>query len=110
MPWFWCTLTAFLGTLHWPCWLVDLGHHGGFVFWEVLSFCEQWTEHRQLCEKAGWPHHRPDRPMSISSVLVTGGNEIRLCCQFVGSLVRALHQLPGGVARCLRCTVNLPPS
>ena len=43
---------------------------------------------------------RANRPILIPSVPVI---EIRHGCQFLGSLVRALAKLPGGLGRFLPC-------
>ena len=57
-----CEFTAFLGTLHWPCHAVDLGH-SGTSFLELLILFEQWAGHRLLSEKVTRPHVRANRPI-----------------------------------------------
>ena len=94
--------TSFLHTLHWPSGVVDLGHFG-ISFLELLILFEQWARHRLLSEKVTRPHVRAHRPILIPSVPVSEGIEIRHCCQFLGSLVRALAKLPGGLGRFLPC-------
>ena len=42
---------------------------------------------------------RANRPISISSVHVSEGIEIRHGCQFISSLIRALAKLPGGMGK-----------
>ena len=54
--------------------------------------------HRLLREKVVRQHRRAYRPLSISSALVIEGIEIRLGCQCVGLLVRALNQVLRGSA------------
>ena len=97
--------TSFLGTLHWPPGSVDLGHFG-VSFLELLILFEQWAGHRLLAEKVTRPHVRAGRPISVSSVPVSEGMEIRHGCQFISSLVRALGKLPGGLGRFLPCQVG----
>ena len=97
--------SSFLGTLHWPSSYADLGHLG-ISFLEILILFEQWAGHRLLGEKVTRPHVRAGRPISVSSVPVSEGIEIRHGCQFISSLVRALGKLPGGLGRFLPCQVG----
>ena len=97
--------TSFLGHLHWPSGSVDMGHFG-ISFLELLILFEQWAGHRLLGEKVTRPHVRAGRPISVSSVPVSEGMEIRHGCQFISSLVRALGKLPGGLGRFLPCQVG----
>ena len=73
---------------------------------ELLILFEQWAGHRLLGEKVTRPHVRAGRPISVSSVPVSEGMEIRHGCQFISSLVRALGKLPGGLGRFLPCQVG----
>ena len=98
-------LTSFLGTLHWPSGSVDLGHFG-ISFLEILIIFEQWAGHWLLGEKVTRPHVRAGRPISVSSVPVSEGMDIRHWCQFISSLVRAQGKLPGGLGRFLPCQVG----
>ena len=59
-----------------------------------------------LGDKVTRPHVRAGRPISVSSVPVSEGMEIRHGCQFLSSLVRALGKLPGGLGRFLPCQVG----
>ena len=79
---------TFLNTLHWPAGDVDLGHCG-VSFLDVLVFFEQWAGHQLLSEKVTRPHVRANRPIFIPSVPVSEGIEIRHCCPFISSLIRA---------------------
>ena len=97
--------TSFLSHLHWPSGSVDMGHFG-VSFLELLILFEQWAGHRLLSEKVTRPHVRAGRPISVSSVPVSEGIEIRHGCQFISSLVRALGKLPGGLVRFLPCQVG----
>ena len=97
--------TSFLSHLHWPSGSVYMGHFG-VSFLELLILFEQWAGHRLLSEKVTRPHVRAGRPISVSSVPVSEGIEIRHWCQFISSLVRALGKLPGGLGRFLPCQVG----
>ena len=97
--------TYFLGDLHWPSGSVDFGHDG-ISFLELLILFEHWAGHRLLGEKVTRPHVRAGRSISVSSVPVSEGMEIRHGCQFLSSLVRALGKLPGGLGRFLPCQVG----
>ena len=97
--------TSFLGTLHWPSGSLDLGHFG-ISFLELLILFEQWAGHRLLSEKVTRPHVRAGRPISLPSVPVSEGIEIRHGCQFLSSLIRALGKLPGGLSRFLPCRLG----
>ena len=59
-----------------------------------------------LSEKVTRPHVRANRPILIPSVPVSEGIEIQNGCQFIGSLVRALAKLPGGLGRFLPCSLG----
>ena len=59
-----------------------------------------------LGEKVTRPHVRAGRPISVSSVPVSEGMEIRHGCQFISSLVRALSKLRGGLGQFLPCQVG----
>ena len=97
--------TSFLSTLHWPSGTGDLGHFG-VSFLELLILFEQWAGHRLLSEKVTRPHVRANRRILLPSVPVSEGIEIRHCCQFLSSLVRALAELPGGLGRFLPCRLG----
>ena len=77
---------------------------GGFFFGD--SHPLQWAGHRLLSEKVTRPHVRPNRPILIPSVLVSEGVEIGQECQFVGSLLGALSEHPGGMGRFLPCGIG----
>ena len=68
-----CKFTAFLGTLHWPVGVEDMGHFG-VSYLELLILFEQWAGHRLLNEKVIRPHLRAHRPNYFSSVPVSEGN------------------------------------
>ena len=97
--------TAFLGTWHWPVDAVDMRHFGA-SYLEVLILFEPWAGHRLLSEKVTRPYVPAHSPISISSVPVSQGLEIRQGCRFISSLIRALGKLPGGIGRFLPCSVG----
>ena len=59
-----------------------------------------------LSEKVTRPHVRAGRPISLPSVPVSEGIEIRHGCQFLSSLLRALCKLPGGLSRFMPCNLG----
>ena len=73
---------------------------------ELLILFEQWAGHRLLSEKVTRPHVWAGRPISLPSVPVSEGIEIRHGCQFLSSLLRALGKLPGGLGRFLPCRLG----
>ena len=75
----------------------------GLLVLRTLVIFEQWAAHRLLSEKVTRPHVRANRPILIPSVPVTEGIEIRHGCQFLGSLITALAELPGGLGRFVPC-------
>ena len=102
---FWLGFTSFLNALHWLSGSDDFGHFG-VSFLELLILFEQWAGHRLLSEKVTRPHVRANRLILVPSVPVSEGIEIRHGCQFLGSLVRALAKLPGGLGRFLPCRLG----
>ena len=75
-----------------------------------MILLEQWAGHRLLIEKVIRLRARAHSPISISSVPVTEGIEIRKGCQFVSRLVRALGRLLGGlVGLCLAQSEGMCP-
>ena len=85
---------------HWPMGSEDMDHFG-VSFLELLTLFEQWAGHWLLCEKLTRPHVWANCPILIPSVPVSEEIEIRHGCQFIGSLVRALTELLGGLGRFL---------
>ena len=73
------TSFSFMATLHWPAGAEDMELFG-VSFLEVLILFEQWTRHQLLSEKV--THVRANRHISISSMTVSEGIEIRQGCQF----------------------------
>ena len=71
-----CKFTSFLGSFHWPTNDGDLIHLD-ISYLEVLILFEQWAGHCLLTEINARPHVRAHRPISVSSVPVTEGIEIR---------------------------------
>ena len=67
--------------------------HMGFTYLENLILFEQWAGRRLLSEKVTRPHVRAHRLISISSVPVSEGVEVRQGCGFISSLVSSLGKL-----------------
>ena len=55
---------------------------------------EIWTGHPLLAETVVRPDKRAGSPISNFPVPESQGDEIRHCCQFIGSLLRSLAHLP----------------
>ena len=49
---------------------------------------------------------RPGRPISVSAVPLGPGIDIWLSCRFIGALMRSLCLLPGGLGRCVACSIG----
>ena len=98
-----CKFSSFLRSLHWLAGAEDKGHFR-VSYLEVLILSEQWAGHQLLSEKVTRSHFRAHHQISISSVLVSEGVEIRQRCRFISCLVRSLGTLPGGLGRfCTMC-------
>ena len=95
----------FLGTLHWPCGVGDLGI-GGVSYLELLILYELWAGERLVPEVATPVGKRVGRPISVSAVPVGPGTNIGRSCMFLGSVIRALRGMPGGLARFLPCGIG----
>ena len=57
-----------------------------FLTWGLILY-EEWAGHRLLSEKVTRPHVRAHRPISISSVPVSEGIEIRQGCRFISLIM-----------------------
>ena len=66
---------------------------------ELLLLHELWAGERLSLEKAHPPYLRPGRQISVSAVPFGPGIDIWRSCRFIGSLVRSLYFLPGGLGR-----------
>ena len=82
--------------------------HLGVSFLELLILFEQWAGHRLLLVKRllDLMCGLVVPPISVSSVPVSEGMDIRHGCQFISSLLRALGKLPGRLGRFLPCQVG----
>ena len=98
-------LVCFLGTLHWPCGVGDLGI-GGVSYLELLILYELWAGERLVPETAVPVGKRRERPILVSAVPVGPGTNIGQARMFLGSLIRVLRGLPGGLARFLPCGIG----
>ena len=90
--------TSFLSTLRWPEGLNEMGKFG-VSYLELLVLFRKWLGHRLLPEKTAPVTRRLGRPIYIGTPPVSEGVQIRLGCQFLGSLFRSLGTLPGGLGR-----------
>ena len=95
----------FLGSLHWPRGAGNLGV-GGVSYLELLILFEKWAGERLVIEGAVPFARRVGRPISVSAVPVGPGIDIWRSCRFLGSLVRFLALLPGGLIRFLPCRIG----
>ena len=90
--------TSFLSTLRWPEGLNEMGKFG-VSYLELLILFENWLGHRLLPEKTVPVSRRLGRPIYVGTPPVSEGVQIRVGCQFLGSLFRSLGKLPGGFSR-----------
>ena len=98
-------IAHFLSTLHWPCGVGELGV-GGVSYLELLILYEWWAGERLVPEGAVPVGRQRGRPISVSAVPVGPGTNIGRSCMFLGSVVRILRGLPGGLARFLPCGIG----
>ena len=96
---------SFLGSLHWPAGGLDLGV-GGVSYVELLILYELWAGERLSLEKAHPRYLRPGRPISVSAVPFGPSTDIWRSCRFIGSLMRSLCLLPGGLGRFVPCSIG----
>ena len=98
---FWLTFFS----LHWPVGDLDLGV-GGVSYVELLILYELWAGERRSLEKAHPRYLRPGRPISVSAVPLGPGFDIWRSCRFIGSLMRSICLLPGGLRRFVPCSIG----
>ena len=94
-----------MNSLHWPVGDLDLGV-GGVSYLELLILYELWAGERRFLEKAHPRYLRPRRPISVSAVPFGPGIDIWRSCRFIGSLMRSLCLLPGGLRRFVPCSIG----
>ena len=92
----------FLGSLHWPCGVGDLGV-GGVSNLELLILYERWAGERLVLINATPLGRRAGRTISVLAVPVGPVIDIRRSCRFLGRIFRFSAWLPGGLARFLPC-------
>ena len=90
--------TSFLSTLRFPEGLNEMGKFG-VSYLEILILFEKWMGHRLLPEKTVTIPNRPGTAVHIGTSPVSDGVQIRVGCQFIGSMFRSLGRLPGGLSR-----------
>ena len=98
-------IVHFFGSLHWPRGVDDLGV-GGVSYLELLILYERWAGERLVIECAVPFARRVGRPISVSAVPIGPGIDIGRSCRFLGSLVRFLALLPGGLIRFWPCRIG----
>ena len=96
---------SFFGTLHCPEGGLDLGV-GGISYVELLILYELWVGERLSLERAVPRYLRHGRPISVSAVPFGPGIDIWRSCRFIGSILRSLCFLPGGLGRFLPCSIG----
>ena len=97
---FWLSFALFLSSLHWPSTVDDLGVGGG-SFVELLFLCERWAGERLVLEMSVPKSRRLHRSISVSAVPDGPSIDIWRSCRFLGAIIRALADLPGGLGRFL---------
>ena len=95
-------LCAFLSSLHCPAVVGDLEMFG-ISYVELLALYERWAGERLVLEPTVPRARRGSRPISVSAVPAGPSIDIRRSCRFLGSMLRALGQLPGGLGRFIPC-------
>ena len=90
--------TSFLSTLRWPEGRNDMGKFG-VSYLEVFILLGKWIGHRCLPQKTVPVKNRPARAFHRGPSPVSDGVQIRLGCQFIGSMLRSSGKLPGGPGR-----------
>ena len=98
-------LCSFLSSLHWPSTVDDLGV-GGVSFVELLILYERWAGERLVLEMSVPKSRRLCRPISVSAVPAGPSVDIWRSCRFLGAMIRALGDLPGGLGRFLPCRIG----
>ena len=99
---FWLIFVPFLSSLHWPSTVDDLGV-GGVLFVELLILYERWAGERLVLEMSVPKSRRLHRSISVSVVPDGPSIDIWRSCRFLGAIIRALANLPGGLGRFLPC-------
>ena len=94
-----------MSSLHTPVGDLDLGV-GGVSYVELLILYELWAGERLSLEKAHPRYLRPGRPTSVSAVPFGPGIDIWRSCRSIGSLMRSLCLLPGGLRRFVPCSIG----
>ena len=96
---------SFLNSLHWPVGDLDLGV-GGVSYVELLIIYELWAGEWLFLGKSHPRYLCPGRPISVSAVPFGPGIDIWRSCCFIGSLMRALCLLLGGLGRFVPCSIG----
>ena len=89
---------AVLSSLSWPGDISDLGKWGISCV-ELLILYERWAGERLRIEDSVPKCRRPGRPISVSAAPLCPDTDLWKLCRFLGSMMRALKGLPGGLGR-----------
>ena len=84
---------------------MDLGV-GGISYVELLILYELWAGERQSLERAVARYLRHGRPISVSAVPFGPSIDFWRSCRFIGSILRSLCFLPGGLGRFVPCSIG----
>ena len=98
-------LCAFVGSLHLPAVVHDLGPSGVSNV-EMLILHERWAGERPGLEPTVPRYGRSGRPISVSTVPVGPSIDICRSCGLFGSVLRALYQLPCELGRFSFCRIG----
>ena len=82
-----------------------MGHHG-VSYVELLILFERWIGHRLLPEKTIPKSRRAGRHLCVGDSPVSDGVKIRSGCLFIGSMLRSLATIPGGLHRFFPCSLG----
>ena len=97
--------SAFLETLHWPC-TVDYLGLGGASSLEMLILYETLAGERLSIKLADPRNRMTRRPISVSGVPFGLVIDTWRSCRFLGSMFRALSDLPGSTGRFHLCNTG----
>ena len=93
-------ITAFLSSLSWPGEVEDLGP-GGISYVELLILYERWAGERLRVENSLPKHKRRGRKVEVAAAPLVPDVQIWKLCRYLGAMIRALNNLPGGLGRFL---------
>ena len=89
-------LAAFLSSLSWPGEVDDMGP-GGISYIEMLILYERWAGERLRVEDSLPKHKRRGRKVVVTAAPIVPDVQIWKLCRYLGAMLRALANLPGGL-------------